>query len=135
MDDASVEGAIAAATYFISLYPYVYNTGDLAEWEALSHPECVFCASVSTEVKEMVSSGHRLEGAGVTISASSGAEVDPGKWFSAELIAAQAEYVEIDSSGNRLEEAPGSNLRVTFAIVREADAWRIREASPSERDV
>src|SRR5690554_3704314 len=38
-----VAGAEAAAQYFLQLYPYVYATGDLSEWEAMSDPECVFC--------------------------------------------------------------------------------------------
>jgi len=41
-DDA--EGAAAAAVYFIELYDYVMTTGDTAEWEAMSHDRCEFCA-------------------------------------------------------------------------------------------
>ena len=63
MDEVSTDGAIAAATYFLQLYPYAYNTGDLTEWKALSHPECMFCASVVDNVTAMHEQGHRSEGA------------------------------------------------------------------------
>ena len=53
MARGDVEGAEAAARYFLSLYPYAYSTGDLEEWIALSDPECVFCASVVDDVREL----------------------------------------------------------------------------------
>ena len=50
MDEYSVEGASLAAGYFISLYPYVYATGDLTDWQAMSEDNCVFCNNVIHEV-------------------------------------------------------------------------------------
>ena len=35
MDENSSEGAIATATYFVQLYPYVYATGDLEQWKSM----------------------------------------------------------------------------------------------------
>lgn len=52
MDEVSAAGAEAVAVYFLQLYAYVYATNDLTEWRALSHPECIFCASVITNVEE-----------------------------------------------------------------------------------
>ncbi|UFU08017.1 DUF6318 family protein [Ruania halotolerans] len=46
MAEESVDGAIAAATYYVQLMQYAQATGDLEEWAALSGPECVFCARV-----------------------------------------------------------------------------------------
>ena len=57
MSENSPEGAVAAAEYFISLYPYVYATGDLAEWDAMSEESCVFCSSVHDNVTELPDSG------------------------------------------------------------------------------
>lgn len=62
MDRDDAEGAIAAAKYFMELYPYVYATGDLTEWEAMSHPECRFCASVVDNVTDANSRGERVVG-------------------------------------------------------------------------
>src|SRR5690606_40272765 len=37
-------GAIWAARYFLDLYTYMRATGDTASFEAMSAPECGFCA-------------------------------------------------------------------------------------------
>lgn len=50
MDEFSTEGAVLSADYFLSLFPYVYATGDLADWESLSEDGCVFCSNVMTDV-------------------------------------------------------------------------------------
>ena len=52
-----VAGAEAAAQYFLQLYPYVYATGDLAEWKAMSHPECVFCEGSLERADDVYGSG------------------------------------------------------------------------------
>ncbi|WP_236755734.1 DUF6318 family protein [Actinomyces radicidentis] len=57
MGENSPEGAVAAAEYFVSLYPYVYATGDLTEWDAMSEDGCVFCGSVHDNVTELHESG------------------------------------------------------------------------------
>ena len=57
MDENTQMGAIAAAVYFMKLYPYAYATGDLTQWQAMSEPECVFCASVVTNVTNLHAAG------------------------------------------------------------------------------
>ncbi|HEX7804612.1 MAG TPA: DUF6318 family protein, partial [Cellulomonas sp.] len=67
MDTVNLEGAIATATYFLDLYPYVANSGDLEDWKTLSHPECIFCRGVTTEVERMFSVGHHQDGTDTTV--------------------------------------------------------------------
>lgn len=43
MNRKDAEGAAAAAEYFIELYPYVMATGDIEEFESMSHRACGFC--------------------------------------------------------------------------------------------
>ena len=57
MDEFTVEGAAAAGEYFLLLFPYVYATGELSDWQAMSDPECVFCNNVINDVTEVHSSG------------------------------------------------------------------------------
>lgn len=57
MERDDIEGAKAAAEYFLALYPYVFATGDLDEWDAMSHPECRFCASVKSRAVELHEAG------------------------------------------------------------------------------
>lgn len=57
IDRDDIEGAKAAAQHFLELYPYAYETGDLTAWEAMSHPECIFCASVVENVTSLHHAG------------------------------------------------------------------------------
>lgn len=47
MSTVDAEAAKDLAVYFLRLYPYVYATGDVTEWKAVSHPECIFCSASS----------------------------------------------------------------------------------------
>ncbi|MDO5025601.1 MAG: DUF6318 family protein [Trueperella sp.] len=40
------------ARYFLELYTYAAKTGDLIEWERLSHSDCVFCQEFIGRVEE-----------------------------------------------------------------------------------
>ena len=53
MDELSPEGLRLAGEYVLALYPYVYATGDLSDWQAMSDPECGFCNSVITKVTKL----------------------------------------------------------------------------------
>ena len=57
MDELSPEGLRLAGEYFISLYPYVYATGDLSDWQAMSTPDCGFCNNVITNVTDLHDAG------------------------------------------------------------------------------
>lgn len=57
MSENSPEGAVAAAEYFISLYPYVYATGDLTEWDAVCEATSKLCSSVSDYVEKLHAKG------------------------------------------------------------------------------
>ena len=57
MDEFTIEGAVATGEHYLSLYPYMYATGDLSEWQAMSTPECIFCNNVINDVTELHSSG------------------------------------------------------------------------------
>ncbi len=128
MDDAGVDGAVAAATYFLSLYPYVYNTGDLTAWKALSHPECVFCSSVVTNAEEMHAKGNHQEGTVTSISSSDAVEIDSGVYFAVDLDVTQGPGQEYDSKGNIVDRIDGpKTFAVHLAIVRDAGSWIVRE--------
>ena len=56
------KGAAAAAVYFIELYGYVLQTGDLTEWNAMSFPDCQFCQSTAKYVQSVHARGERIVG-------------------------------------------------------------------------
>lgn len=57
MDEHSSYGASQTAAYFLSLYPYVYATGDLTTWKDMSQDTCIFCNSVITNVTNLHNDG------------------------------------------------------------------------------
>lgn len=57
MDEHSSYGASQTAVYFLSLYPYVYATGDLTAWQDMSQDTCIFCNSVITNVTNLHNDG------------------------------------------------------------------------------
>ena len=134
MDTVNLEGAIATATYFLSLYPYVYNTGDLTDWKSLTHPECVFCASVAANVEKMQAVGHHQVGTDTIVVSATGAEVDPGVWFSVEVNATQGPWSVVDDAGAIVDSGlDKKSYLMRLAVVREAGAWRVREVQVDSR--
>jgi hypothetical protein len=130
MDDPGVDGAVAAATYFLTLFPYALKSGDLAGWTALSHPECVFCASVAMDVEEMRSLGQHQAGADVTLVSASGSEVDPGVWFGVDLVLEQDGWRVVDDVDAVVrEDAATYRYSIHLSAVRDSDRWLIREAT------
>ena len=57
MDQNTPEGAIATAEYLLSLYPYVYATGDLEPWYQYCPQATTLCDSVAALVTDLHSSG------------------------------------------------------------------------------
>ncbi len=118
------EGAAAAASYFISLYGYANVTGDLAEWSAMSSPECTFCSNVRAEVERVAAAGGRTEGGEVTILSATGAEVTEGQWYSAKLEVRIAPSQELAEDGAVVTEDDGGDYVVDLALSWNG-AWLI----------
>jgi hypothetical protein len=128
MDTVNLDGAIATATYFLKSQPYVANTGDLVEWRALSHADCVFCSGVTNEVTRMFALGHHQEGTETVILSATGIEVNPGVYFQVNFEVTQGSATEVDRSGRVIEAQPlTSTYDVAVAVVRDGDRWLIRE--------
>lgn len=129
MDRTDAEGAIAAATYFIDLYSYAYATGDVAEWKAMSDPECVFCAGLTEDVQTAAADGTRFVGGELTIASS---DVRPGESasvFRVDLTVSQAAFQEIDKSGAVASAGAGTESAVVTAVlVHGQQGWLVRAA-------
>ncbi|WP_407341846.1 DUF6318 family protein [Pengzhenrongella phosphoraccumulans] len=128
MDRDDAEGAIAAATYFISLYSYAYATGDLDELQAMSDPACVFCSGLTSDVQGAAASEARLVGGELTITSSA---VTPGvapNVFRVDLTVTQAPFQEINSSGTVTSSGPGTKSASVNAVLERDPTWRVRAA-------
>lgn len=135
MDRDDIEGAIAAAQYFLELYPYAYNTGDLTAWKAMSHPECIFCASVVENVEELHAAGGYEVGGDIVIESVTASEPVAGnEYFAVDLTVVQSAAKEFDATGQVVREIAEARYVIYTAVVEPSDgSWRLREATPERR--
>lgn len=133
MDVADSAGAEAAAVYFLQLFAYVYATGDLTEWREMSHPECVYCASVSSGVEEMSAASRYAVGGLDTITGVNSTEVESGRWWTVDVDLVQAPSQTLDQDGTVIEDFPDTvGYHMDIAVVSEASRWLIRAVSHTE---
>lgn len=126
MERDDLEGAIAAAEYFLLLYPYVYATGDLDEWEAMSHVECVFCASVSENVEELHERGGYGEGPEMAVTRRDGALPDVEyEYFSVWLDLDAGDVQRFDLNSELIESYPAADVKVDVSLMRPDDEWLV----------
>ena len=128
MDEDSSEGAIATATYFVQLYPYVYATGDLEQWRSMSRQDCLFCNSVITNVKELHESGGWRDPWTQTVVQSGYSDPGPGSEYSRVDIAFDRDTTyTYDGTGGEPEVAePHSYTVIIFAMKYTDGHWVIR---------
>ena len=128
MDENSSEGAIATATYFVQLYPYVYATGDLEQWKSMSRQDCLFCNSVITNVKELHESGGWRDPWAQTVVQSGYSDPGPGSEYSRVDIAFDRDTTyTYDGTGGEPEVAePHSYTVIIFAMKYTDGHWVIR---------
>ena len=124
VDAATAE---ALATYFLQLYPYVYATGDLTAWRELSHPECIFCASVITNVEQMLADGQHWQGGETTIdSVETVAALTEA--FNIAVALTEAPSERIDPNGKTTETSAGGSNVIHLVVTADGGDWLVREA-------
>lgn len=134
MDRTDVEGAVAAAQYFLELYPYVYNTADLREWRAMSHPDCVFCASVAEDVEALHAEGGYEVGGEIEFeSAAATKSSDGSDYVGVDVLVSQAEALEFTGDSAQVREVPAARYVVYTALAWTETGWMIREVTPERQ--
>lgn len=135
MERDDVEGAKAAAEYFLAFYPYVYVTGDLGQWNALSHPECEFCASVEANVQTLHSDGGYSDGPTLTVLGIDGAPPDASYgYFSVWVDVEEGPHSYYDREGAETEQYDGDVYEVDMALTRDASGWIVRGVTVRESE-
>lgn len=130
MDTVDTAGAEAFARYFTELFPYVYATGDIEEYRALSHPECIFCADVAAKAEAQLAAGGHSVGGLVEIRDVTALEVDPGKWWAVSMEMVQAPMDDLDRSGKLVGHGDQTAYHVEMAVIAVDGAWQMREVTP-----
>ncbi|WP_426593299.1 DUF6318 family protein [Cellulomonas sp. McL0617] len=122
----SAAGATSVAKYFLQLLPYVNATGDLSDWTALSHVDCLFCASVTKDVQAQTADGTHDEGGAIAIADLGATEVTPSAYYQVDASLMQAASQTIDGSGAVVESFPPTAAQVSVAVVWDGRAYSIR---------
>lgn len=129
MDSNDAIGARAAAEYFLSLYGYVFQTGDLTEWDAMCHPESEFCNEVRGAVNEHVADRDVQSGGGVTMSVTQ-VVAPSGALEEYEVIGliSQETYEIVDETGAPVTSGGGDESVPTSVFLRMTDTgdWVVR---------
>lgn len=125
-DRVDLIGAKAVAGYFMQLYAYAYATGDLTEWNALSHPECVFCSDVSASVTGVADAGEHFEGGDASVVFRTTGVVSESEMYSIDLTLTRASSRKVGSDGVAVSgwSAP-EVVDLNALVLRENDAWKI----------
>ena len=130
-DQHDMAGAVAAAEYFITLYPYVYATGDLTDFRAMSAATCKFCNTVITKVTDMHTAGGWIDpwGQQTTFTSISDDPSTPDRYV-VELNLVSDEHVS-----HRMGEPPktyeASQGPILIQLLwKDGTGWTIEEVAP-----
>ncbi|UNX55950.1 DUF6318 family protein [Georgenia sp. TF02-10] len=126
MERDDLEGAKAAAEYVLRLYPYVYASGDITEWNAMSKDGCKFCKSVADNVTKLHQEGGYSTGSEVVIESIEGRPPYGGHDYFEILIQGTATPSKrMNPDGSTLDEFEGGRALFYIAVTRVNDSWLI----------
>ncbi|GEL99933.1 DUF6318 family protein [Cellulomonas terrae] len=132
MGEPTTDGAIAAATYFLSLYDYAFASGDAGPLMEMSAETCDLCAYVQESVVAMTSEGRSSVGHPARVLTSESTEIRPDEWFSALLRVEQAATQELDADGKVVAESAANVTDFLFAMSWLGDRWRVEAVDLTE---
>jgi len=113
------------AAYFLQLYPYVYWTGDLAEWDRLAAPTCIYCSKTRDDVARMTDAEHRVTGGAIEITDAQSDEVEAGVLFSVFVHFGEAPSQELDGSGAAVAASEGGLFTGLVAMRWTGADWSV----------
>ena len=120
----SSQGAIAAAEHYLNLTAYAAATGDYAELEAMSGPDCKFCQKFIRQAKPASREGNWSSVPHVKIERHEEWVADAqNKTYRVDLIASKSSYTDVRSNGSlKTRKAE----RYLFAmIIRHDNQWKV----------
>lgn len=128
MSAVDAETAEAVAVYFLQLFPYVYATGDLSDWDLLSHSECIYCADTRASVEAMMSEGNHSTGGLSALLGTTTTQVSDRMW-AVRTTLLQDPSQTVSQTGEVVEDFP-EQVRYDFeVIVTRESSWLIRGVS------
>ena len=129
-DQHNLTGAIAAAQYFITLYPYVYATGDLTAFRTMSDATCKFCDSVITSATNMHTSGGWADPWGQQITFTSiTADVSTPNRYVVELHLVSDEHVAHNTGKSPVTVEAFEVAVLVQVLWKDGTGWIVEEAT------
>lgn len=125
MSSPGTEGAAAAAEYFLSLYPYVYATGDLMSMKGMIDPECIFCADVVADVTADIAAGLTTVGGTVRVDASRSTQISD-EFYSVDLTVETDPSQAVDGDGGVVESFEAGSGTAVMIVLGAPGRWVIR---------
>jgi len=129
---ATEENAAAVAEYFMSLFPYMYATGDTSEWERLSGASCGYCSGTLDDLNEKIAVGRHAEGGHFEFEGR-GASTFDGREFFAWVVFVQHPSRAVDGSGDLVEDFPDtSRVRAQVTLTWDGSGWSVDGVDPAK---
>ncbi|MCV2392690.1 DUF6318 family protein [Actinotalea sp. M2MS4P-6] len=124
MERTDEVGAVAAAEYFMDVYSYAKQTGDLELWDSFSGQTCGFCQNFHDAVGDLYGSGDRLVGGSVELTAPEvlghDAQLDI---YGVQFAYATASSVRVDPSGAEIADFDGESSWLLLNVGPSARGW------------
>ena len=130
IDQMTPAGAAAAARYFIELYGYVLQTGDLTEWDAMSFPTCRYCVETRRYITSAHSSGETFTGSVISTEVVNIHELNElVGGYPVDLRVTQGPTTHLDASGSTIESGDTWTEVMRFETVFDGESWTILDAA------
>ncbi|WP_146841519.1 DUF6318 family protein [Cellulomonas composti] len=122
---ATKAAAADVARYFLSLFPYVFATGDLQAWKSLSGASCKYCANVVSMVDEMFADGNHSVGGEFEFASVEGDDYKEGE-FAVLLRFRESPSQTVSSTGVVVEDFPDTKLEsAEVHVVWDGSGWAV----------
>ena len=117
-------GAAAAASYFLAVAAYAYQSGDVKEWDRISSQDCKFCTGIRDDVIRAYSDGGRYSGGRLTTHSVVVLGQDPVVGVFAVSVPYSLEQMEqFDASGRRTDSIAKGKGRLRIEVLDSVHGW------------
>ncbi|UJP40328.1 DUF6318 family protein [Cellulomonas palmilytica] len=128
---ANADNAEVVAQYFLSLFPYVFATGDITAWDELSGEDCGYCDDITELAAADQAKGHHEVGGHLEFTFASALDFEDGTFY-ATVAFDEHPSRTVDGKGDVVEDFPG--IKVTQAEVSlewRDGRWLIQGVDPT----
>ncbi|UJP41470.1 hypothetical protein F1D97_08700 [Cellulomonas palmilytica] len=114
----------------MSLFPYMYATGNSSEWERLAGESCGYCSGALTDLSAKVSVGRHAEGGQFEFEARGSSTFDDKEFF-AWVVFVQHPSRALDGSGTVVEDFPDTTrVRAQVTLAWDGSTWSVIGVDP-----